>query len=134
MKKVAEEDDRSKNLMAFALEESGDETLRESAIEVLATLDEKPKLDSVHRIGISRSGYRRPVKITLIRNLEIVRQILIKSTKLKSSDKYKAVFLAPDRCPEERIKHRDLVVKLKERRMEDNTQRFVIRGGQIVNL
>ena len=133
MKKVVADDDRSKNLMVFGLEESDDETLRESAIDVLATLDEKPKLESVRRIGVSRSGYRRPVKIAF-GNSEIVRQILIKSSKLKNMDKYKSVFLAPDRCPEERIKHRELVVKLKERRTEDNSQRFVIRGGQIVNI
>ena len=88
---------------------------------------------SYRRIGVSRSGYRRPVKIAF-RSSEIVRQILIKSTKLKNMDKYKSVFLAPDRCPEERIKHRELVLKLKERRTEDNSQRFVIRGGQIVNI
>ena len=133
MKKVVADDDRSKNLMVFGLEESDDETLRESAIDVLATLDEKPKLESVRRIGVSRSGYRRPVKIAF-RSSEIVRQILIKSTKLKNMDKYKSVFLAPDRCPEERIKHRELVLKLKERRTEDNSQRFVIRGGQIVSI
>ena len=124
--------------MVFGLEESDDETLRENAIDVLAKLDEKPKLESVRRIGVLRSGYRRPMKIAC-RNSEIVSQILIKSTKLKNMEKYKSVFLAHDRCPGERIKHRELVLNLKERRTERrterrNSKRFLIRGGQIVNI
>ena len=133
MKKVVEDDDRSKNLMVFGLEEGGDELLHDSVVNLLATLDEKPKLETVHRIGVSKPGYKRPVKIVL-RSSEIVRQILLRSTRLKCNEKFSSVYLAPDRCLEERIKHRNLVLELREKRMGDNSKRFVIRNGHIIDV
>ena len=133
MKKVVEDDDRSKNLMVFGLEEGDDELLHDSVVNLLATLDEKPKLESVHRIGASKPGNRRPVKIVL-RSSEIVRQILLRSTRLKNDEKFSSVYLAPDRCLEERIKHRNLVLELREKRMGDNSKRFVMRNGHIIDV
>ena len=131
MKKVVEEDDRSKNLMIFGLNESGDETLKESVVEVLEKLNEKPKVETVCRIGTVKTGCNRPVKI-VFRNSETVHQILLKSWNLKNIDELKSVFMAPDRCSEERKKHRELVLQLKEKRKEDNNKHYVIRNGRVV--
>ncbi len=60
-------------------------------------------------------------------------QILLKSKNLKNIDKLKSVFMAPDRCFEERKKHRELVLQLKEKRKEDNNKRYAIRNGQVVS-
>ena len=133
MKKIVEDDDRSKKLMIFGLEESDDKPLHDSVVNLLATLDEKPKLETVHRIGVSKPGYRRPVKIVL-RSSEIVLQVLLRSTRLKNDEKFSSVYLAPDRCLKERIKHRNLVLELKEKRMGDNSKRFVIRNGHIIDV
>jgi hypothetical protein len=133
LKKVVEDEDRSKNLMIFGLDECADDKLNESVVEVLETLEEKPKVETVCRIGAVKVGYRRPVKI-VFRNSEIVHQILLKSKKLKNIANFRSVFLAPDRCPEERKKHRELILQLKEKRKVDSNKRHVIRNGQIVSL
>ncbi len=118
--------------MIFGLSESGDKKLNESIVEVLQKLNEKPKVETVSRIGTAKAGYNRPVKI-VFRNSRTVHQILLKSKNLKNIDKLKSVFMAPDRCFEERKKHRELVLQLKEQRKEDNSKRYVIRNGRIVS-
>ena len=119
--------------MIFGLDECAYDKLNESFVEVLETLEEKPKVETVGRIGAVKVGYRRPVRI-VFRNSEIVHQILLKSKKLKNIANFRSVFLAPDRCPEERKKHRELILQLKEKRKVDSNKRHVIRNGQIVSL
>ena len=56
--------------------------------------------------------------------------------------KYKAVFICPDRCPEEHTKHNNLVLELKIKRQEEPTmlkikrqeeptKRHFLKGGVV---
>ena len=72
----------------------------------------------------------RPVKVTLSSST-IVQQILRKSSKLSRTEKFKTVYLAPDRTEEERAQHKELVVELKKRTEAEKDKKLFIRGGQI---
>ena len=72
----------------------------------------------------------RPVKVSL-RNSETVHQILLKAKNLRKSTAHRKVYVAPDRSPEERAKHRKLVAEMKRRASEDPDMYYYILSGEI---
>ena len=82
------------------------------------------------RIGEISEDTNRPVKISL-RNSETVYQILLKAKNLRNSTAHRKVYLAPDRSPEERAKHRELVSEMKRLAREDPDMHYYIFSGQI---
>ena len=64
---VVEEEDRSKNVMLFGLEEDKNETISEKVEEVFVSVGEKPSFVA-SRIGKKSNGKARPVKVTLMGN------------------------------------------------------------------
>ena len=73
---------------------------------------------------------RRPVCVSM-RNVPAARLILSKASKLRQTEKFKAVYISPDRTPEQRIEHRELVAELKRRRVDEPAKRHFIRGGNV---
>ena len=132
-KTIVEEEDRSKHVMVFGLPESSTEPLADVATEIFQELGEKPKVVSVCRLGSVKPGIVRPVKVAL-RSHSDCSQVLWKSRNLRMVDKYKNVFLAPDRSPDEREKHKELVNKLKEKRLKEPQKRHYIRSGNICSV
>ena len=115
VKNAIEEDDRSKNLIFFGLDESEDERIDSKVSALLSEIGEKPRV-SASRIGVKKtdivSHHVRPVKVTLTSSTA-ARQILAKARRLKLLEKYKSVFICPDRSLEEREARRTLVIELK---------------------
>ena len=68
------------------------------------------------------------------RNAEIAHRILTKAKNLKSSTNYRKVYISPDRTPEERIKHRQLVAEMRQLAADNPEQRFFIFRGEICNV
>ena len=129
VKKVVEEEDRSRNVMVFGLAEEEHEQLSEKVEEIMEVIGEKPKME-VCRLGKAKDGRPRPVKIT-VSSSSTVFQILTKSRKLSGNEKYKTVFLSPDRSYEQRAKHRTLVADLKNRKTAEPNKRHFIRNGTV---
>ena len=111
LKKVVQEavidDDRSKNVVVFGLAEEDSENLDGKIVSLFEEIEEKPSFEAV-RVGKVSEDQIRPVKVSL-RNCETVRQLLLKAKELKTITAYRKVYISPDRSPEERIKHRQLV-------------------------
>ena len=132
VKDVVEEEDRNRNLMVFGLPESNNEQLNEKISEVFEQLCEKPTVEAT-RLGRSKSpgsNKPRPVKVTLSSST-IVQQIIRKARNLRSTDKYKTVFVAPDRSVEQRALQKQLVTDLKKKKKEEPNKRHYLKGGQI---
>ena len=68
----------------------------------------------------------------LLRNRDSQWSVLSKKTRLRLTERYNKVYLAPDRTEEERKVRRDLVERLKERQQRDPGKRFIIRRGEVV--
>ena len=73
----------------------------------------------------------RPLKFR-VRNQDTVYQILRKATILRNLEDCRKVFTSPDRTIEERVSRRKLVDQLREKRVADPNNNYVIRKGEIV--
>ena len=96
--------DRSCNLIVYGLGEDERSSDSDKVKELFQYLEEAPVLSKVERLGRSREEGTRPVKVVL-RSKEIVRDVLGKAARLKGSEAFQAVFIAPDRTLEERGEH-----------------------------
>ena len=67
-------------------------------------------------------------------NFSFVHSILKESTKLKSSTVYSKVFISPDRTPEERIEHNELVREMKSKIQSDSSKHWKINKGKVVSV
>ena len=129
--KVNREEDRSSNVVVFGLAEEEHENLDAKVNVLLDHLEEKPLVMNCCRLGNATSTRVRPIKFS-VKSSDIVYQILNKAKKLKDIDGYHAVYIAPDRSVEERITRQKLVAELKNKRLSDKQNRYVIRKGAIV--
>jgi hypothetical protein len=129
---VVEEEDRSKNVMLFGLEEDKNETISEKVEEVFVSVGEKPSFVA-SRIGKKSNGKARPVKVTLTGNSS-VSQILFKAKRLRTVEAHKSVFISPDMSPDERARHKQLVMDLKSKISNQPDKRHFIRQGHIVTV
>ena len=127
---VVEEEDRSKSLMIFGLPEKSNEDLNETVNKLFTALGEKPRIDAC-RLGKKKSNNSsRPVKVTATSSM-IVAQILSKAKQLRKKVEYERVYLSPDRSPEQRLKHKQLVIELKQLAAAKPGQKHYISGGSI---
>ena len=134
VRNVVEEEDRSRSVIVFGLPESADEQLCDKIGDVFQEIGEKPRIEA-NRLGKSsgNNGKVRPVKVTLSSSIT-ANQILVKAKTLRQSDKFKSVFICPDRSLEQRVKHRKLVLELKSKTKEEPSKRHFIRGGTICSV
>ena len=133
VKDVFQDEDRSKNMIIFGLPEENDEDLSASVDYLLQEIGEKPRYEAC-RMGRNKTdGNIRPIKVTTTSST-VVDQILFKARKLKQVEKYKFVYINPDRSPEQRNKRRDLVKELKRLSAADADKRYFIRNDKICSV
>ena len=130
-KQIALEEELGRNIMVFGLCEEQNEDIC-AKVSVLESLGEKPRVEAC-RIGKKSPTAPRPVKVSLSSS-SIVQQILKSSSKLSGTEKFKRVFLAPDRTAEERAHRKELVLELKKRAEVEKDKKLFIRGGKICSL
>ena len=127
VKSVVREEDRTRNVIMFGLEEKKNEDVGALVHEVMEEIGLKPTLE-VSRIG--KIGSNRPVKVKFSTPTTAL-QILGQAKRLKDSAKFSSVFIRPDRSVEERAQNKLLVQELHRRRDEQPTKRHFIRGGEV---
>ena len=127
---VVIEEEMSRNIMVFGLHEEENEILSSKISEVFETLGEKPCIEA-SRVGRENKPVNRLVKVKLSSSL-IVNQILRKSRNLRTNERFKTVFLAPDRTFEQRVQHKELVQELKNKSVAEPGKKFFIREGKIL--
>ena len=94
---------------------------------------------STSRIGLKRNNKPaddsgcRPVKVKLA-SPTIAHQILQKARNLRNLDKYKSVYICPDRSPENRAARRALVLELKAASESQPDKNFYIKHGKVVSV
>ena len=123
--------DRTSNMLVYGLYEDERNSDVDRVKELLQYLEEAPVLSNVERLGRIREEGTRPVKVVL-RSKETVRDILGKAARLKRSETFRAVFIAPDRTLDERVERRKLVAKLREKRELEPEKVWSIRRGSVV--
>ena len=134
VQKVVEQEDRSRNVMLFGLQEEADESaeaLNGGVVDLFAAIGEKPRFEA-NRIGKTDAPGKpaRAVKVTLS-SAAIVHQLLIKARKLKVNEDYAKVFVCPDLSLEQRTERRQLVLERKRLAVEKPAMRHFIRDGKV---
>lgn len=134
VKSVVELEDRSRNIMVFGLPEEENEQLNERVLELCEVLGEKPRLDAcrVGKKSIESSSTKRPIKVSLSNSI-VVNQILSKARNLRTNEKYRSVFISPDRTEDDRKKQRKLVVEMRRLCDEKPGMRHYIRSGIVIS-
>ena len=125
------DEDRSRNVIIFGLNETDEENLTERVDrdELFQQISLKPRYEAV-RLGRKLAEKTRPVRI-LLANSSILHQLFSKSNELRLSQQHKTVFIAPDRSSEEQARNHQLVLELKQKSREDLNKRYYIRSGII---
>ena len=116
-------------MMVFSLEEGVNEDISTTVNELLQTMEEKPCMEDC-RVGIKKV---RPVKITIVSS-SVADQRTAKVRKLNSVEKYKKVFVNPDRSPEQRKERRELVKEVKRLSVEGMDKRHYIRNVKVYSV
>ena len=99
--------------------------------EVFGKLNEKPRIEA-SRLGrkCKNKTVIRPVKVTLSR-ATAEQKILQKARSLRNMDKFKDVFLSPDRTAEQRAQQKLLVQELKEKTLAMPGKKYFITEGKV---
>ena len=123
------EEERSRSLMVYGLEEEENEELEAKVGLVFQELGVKPRIEAV-RLGREATEKTRAVKVTLS-NSTVAHQILMRSAHLKQSENFRTVFIAPDRSLKQRVERRELVERLKKKVVDDPSKHYYIRNREI---
>ena len=111
VKSVVQEEDRSKNVIIFGLQERKGENVEKRVEEIFQDIGLKPKLQAARVGKVSKEATKRPVKVTLASS-SLVYEALCQARKLRHSEKFSKVFVRPDRSEEERARDKALVQEL----------------------
>ena len=101
------EGELSRNFKVFGLCKEDNEEICRRVAEVFESLGEKPRVEA------SRLGKKSDSAIQQVKVRFPVLQILRRSGNLCKIEKFKSIYLAPNRTPEERIQHKELVLEPK---------------------
>lgn len=131
LREAAVEEDRSRSIMIFGLEEESGENLSEKVGDLLQHLGEKPRQESERLGGKFEAGKHRPIKAKLP-TADHVQRILRLAKTLKQTSTYSSVFIAPDRTRSEREDRRGAVAALRKKILDEPKKHHYIRKGVIV--
>ena len=115
VKKIAEKDERSRNVVIYGISESDGEKLENKVAKVLGEINEKPSLRDCCRVSLKKADASRPSKLSL-NSSDIAIQVLRKAKLLRTKEGYKSIYICPDRSVEERRAFKKLWEELKEKR------------------
>ena len=136
VKSAVIEEDRSRNVMIFGIEEEVPEEEEayddeQMIAKVFDQIEIKPRIEEYYRVGEAKPDTMRPIKVRLSRS-DSVMQVLVNAKKLKNvSGLLRAIFLSPDRSKEERVAHKRLVDEMKKKKGEQPNKHFFIRNDKI---
>lgn len=131
VQEMSESEERATNLIMFGLTEEGEpEELPATVSEVFESLGEKPPFESAMRLGVKKTDYVRPVLVKF-RTTAGANAVLKKCRALRNTDKFRTVFISPDRTKLQRMERRELVDRMKEQASRDSKRRYFIRNGEI---
>ena len=92
VKSVVQEEDRSKNVIIFGLQERKGENIEERVEEIFQDIGLKPKLQAVRVGKVSKETTKRPVKVSFSSS-SLVYETLRQARKLRHSEKFSKVFV-----------------------------------------
>ena len=126
------DDQRSRCIILFGIEENKTQVLTDTVNRVLGAVfdGEKPSVKECYRVGAEKPGVARPVRICFSSS-GLATTALHNSKKLKECSEFRKVYLSPDRSPDERAARRLLVETLRTKMKEEPQFYHFIRDGKL---
>ena len=127
-----EQEDRSRTVIVFGVQEvQGGNSAEDPWFvnDMIAELEMNAVIERCERVGTERGDFR-PLKVK-ITDAGAARQLLSKAKGLKSIEKYKNIYIAPDRTKEERIARKKLVDEMKKLIKNEPGKRYYIKNDQV---
>jgi DNA mismatch repair ATPase MutS len=122
--------DRSKNVIIFGLEETSDENTVKATEEILESIQLKPKIMSATRFGRTENDKIRPIRVTFEKS-DAVHDVLKTSRMLKSTERFRKVYISVDRSAEQQARHKELVKTLNKKISEQPNRKWYIKNNQV---
>ena len=113
-------EDRSRNVVVFGLSEGSDSELVDSVSEIFQKIGQKPTIVEACRIGRKSKDNTvttLPDKVKVSSSI-VVDQLVANAKNLRITEKFKTVFVSPDRAPENRQIQRDWRIERQKRRIK----------------
>ncbi len=136
VRKVADIEDSSKNVIIYGVDESENEKLQEKVSGVLEKIGEKPLVRECCRVGVKKPdsdlALPRPIKFSL-HNSDHVAQVLRNAKQLRTEEGYKSVYICPDRTVEERRAYKKLLEQLREKRKSEPERDHFIKNNKVLS-
>ena len=132
---VNEEKKRSKNLTIYGYPESDKDIgfeLNKAAKDIIEGTGAlpAPRFYEVNRIGRKEQGKNRPIKVEF-GSASDVEYVLMRARNLKDREKFKNIYLGPDRTKEDQLAHNKLVKQMKQMIQRDPNKHYFIRNRKI---
>ena len=133
VKKVVQDEERSKNVILFGVKENDHEEVESVVSALFSRIGEKPNVSECLRLGKkSVDGPPRPIKVSL-RSSQTAMQLRFNGRCLKDDPETRRVYISPDRSREERELRKGLVKEVKERMRSDSSKYHYISGTEVVS-
>ena len=132
VQKVADKEERSKNVIIYGLKEEKEEKLKNRVEEVLAEIGEKPLVKDCCRVGLKRDAATRPIKFSLSSSAHVF-QVLRSAKTLRTKDGFRFIYVCPDRSIEERRAYKQLIEELKQKRISEPNKVHILKNNKIVS-
>ena len=131
VKSAVSEDQRSKNVVIFGLQEEKQNDRLQTRVTLMVKLitdGETPPIKDVIRIGAAKSGVCRPVRVTFD-SKEVAISVFSGAKNLRKNPVYKSIYVSPDRSAEELAERKKPVCQLKEKiEKEPEMYHFILNG------
>jgi len=130
---LADRERRKNNLIIYNLPEKSDREADKKLFAELCktTFSEEFAVSKILRLGKKNDNKNRPLLVVLKHETD-KSFLLSNSARLRQHDSSKTVYFSPDRTKFERLKYKNLVEELKQRKAKGETN-LIIRNNTIVN-
>ena len=132
VRKVAEKDDRSRNVIIYGVTEKDNEVVQDAVQSILGHINEKPQVKECYRVGAKKADAHRPIKFVLS-NSDHAKQVIRNAKKLHTVEGCKGVYICPDRTVEERKARRKLWDQILEKRKTEPDRHHYVKNNTVVS-
>ena len=135
VRSVNEEERKSKNVMIYGCEEKENEAdfeVQKAVKDIFNATHMFPFVNvcDLYRIGKKEPGKNRPIK-AILESASDVANVLFHARNLKEREKFKHVYLGPDRTKQDQLAHNRLVKEMKLMIEKDSSKHYYIRNKKI---
>ena len=127
LKEAKDRETRQRNVIVFGCDIENEQVIKRKLNQIFCDIKVKVRMKYFQRIGKEKNI----IKVRLETQKD-VKKVLRNAHKLKSSEKFSHIYIAPDRSPQQRAERRELVEELKNKRESEPNKTWIIKDGSVI--